>query len=518
MPEIHEIKPTVNASERTLRVAAYCRVSSDSEDQLNSFAAQVKHYTTLISGNSAWELIDIYADEAITGTRADTRPDFQRLLRDCRRGKIDKILAKSISRFSRNIKDSLTSIRELKTLGVEIFFEREHLDTSEITSEMLIGFYGTLAQEESVSISGNMRISYQNRMKRGEFITCRAPYGYRLANGCDLVIDEDEAPIVRQIFAEYLSGRAMRDIAAALAEEGVPKRHGHWVESAVRRLLQNEKYAGNALLQKRYTTNTLPFRKVENKGERDQYYIENSHPAIINPADFEQAQALMRERSSYPGPPAQQYPFSRKIICGVCGRSFKQRVCRGKTYWVCRGHNTHNDVCPAKQIPEPLLEAAFVRLWNKLRAHRYDILYPMLNQLENLKTLASKRNTKLYEIDVRIDGFAQQNHMLNLLRSQGYVDAVIFMEKSNEINAAISALRRERRRLAEGEDDDFIGATKCLIETLESGPQTMQGFDADCFESIVDKIIAVSQTEVRFRLINGLELTEAVERIGRWTA
>jgi DNA invertase Pin-like site-specific DNA recombinase len=250
MPEIHIIAPTVNAEICTMRMAAYCRVSSDSEDQLNSYANQVQHYTKLIGDNSAWQLVDIYADEALTGTRADTRPEFQRLLRDCRKGKIDKVFVKSISRFSRNMKDSLTSIRELKQLGVEVFFEKEQLDTGSFTSEMLLSFYGTLAQEESVSISGNMRISYRNRMdtllsafaqaesesisenvkwgKRNGYKNGKIPFQYGRLLGYEKGEDgrpkivEDQAATVRRIYAMFLAGYSIARIKSELEAKGVP--------------------------------------------------------------------------------------------------------------------------------------------------------------------------------------------------------------------------------------------------------------------------------------------------------
>ena len=184
-----------------LRVAAYCRVSSDSSDQMNSFAAQLNYYTTLISGKGNWTMTDIYADAGISGTSAQKRPDFQRLLSDCRRGRVDKILVKSISRFARNATDCLETIRELKAIGVGVCFEEQGIDTSEMTGELLTAMFSAIAQKESESISGNMRWSYQHRMKSGNFITCKAPFGYRLKDGM-LEIYEPEAEIVRTIFSQ----------------------------------------------------------------------------------------------------------------------------------------------------------------------------------------------------------------------------------------------------------------------------------------------------------------------------
>lgn len=222
-PQVIVIDPTIQVKSGKLRTAAYARVSSDSDDQLNSFTAQVDHYTTLIGENEDWELVDIYADEGITGLRMDKRDDFQRLLRDCRKGKIDRILTKSISRFSRNTRECLQTIRELKSMGVTIYFEKENIDTGKISNEMLLTFFSGNAQQESVAISGSMRWSYQKRMKKGEFITCKAPFGYRLVEGT-LQIHEQEAEIVLYVFHSYLNGKSKEEIADELTSRGIPTR------------------------------------------------------------------------------------------------------------------------------------------------------------------------------------------------------------------------------------------------------------------------------------------------------
>ena len=211
-PRVIKIEPTERPQNVRLRVAAYTRVSSDSEDQLNSFAAQNRYYTELISGKAEWRMVDIYADEGITGTSVAKRDDFQRMMADCRRGLIDQILVKSISRFARNTKDCLQNIRELKELGVNVRFEREGIDTVNVSSELITAIYAAFAQKESESISGNMRWSYQHRMESGEFNTCKAPWGFRL-DGRKLKVYEPEADIVQRIFHEYLSGKNPQEIA-----------------------------------------------------------------------------------------------------------------------------------------------------------------------------------------------------------------------------------------------------------------------------------------------------------------
>lgn len=257
-PRVIKIETAERPQNVRLRVAAYTRVSSDSEDQLNSFAAQNRYYTELISSKAEWRMVDIYADEGITGTSVAKRDDFQRMMADCRRGLIDQILVKSISRFARNTKDCLQNIRELKELGVNVRFEREGIDTVNVSSELITAIYAAFAQKESESISGNRQWGYQRSMEQGTFNTYHAPVGFTLTGG-NLQINQAEAPTIQRIFTEYLSGSNSREIAAALNKEKTLGRH--WRREAIDYILQNERYAGNALLQKRYTTDSFPRKR-----------------------------------------------------------------------------------------------------------------------------------------------------------------------------------------------------------------------------------------------------------------
>lgn len=271
MAQVKIIAPQTREAEH-LRVAAYCRVSSDSKDQLHSYAAQIRSYTEEIAQHDGWELVDVYADEGLTGTRMDRREDFNRMMADCRKGKIDRILVKSVSRFARNTRDCLSALRELSTMGVSVRFEKENIDTKTLTTELMVSVSGSLAQQESISISANQKMSYQRRMERGEFITCTAPYGYRIVNKKDLEIVPEEAATVRWIFDAYLKGRSSGWIAEQLTAKGIPSQSGAecWRETGVRYLLTNEKYIGDALSQKSYSCG-FPFVQKRNHGERLQY-------------------------------------------------------------------------------------------------------------------------------------------------------------------------------------------------------------------------------------------------------
>ena len=282
----------------TLRVAAYCRVSSDSSDQLHSFAAQVQHYTKFISDNERMELADIYADEGITGTKTSERDDFNRLIADCKKGKIDRVLTKSVSRFARNTADSLMYARLLKEYGVSILFEKENIDTAYMSSELLLALSGAQAQEESISISKNMRWSIENRMKAGTFIASHTAYGYKLVDG-KYFIEKKEAEIVKLIFESFLSGMGKKAIADMLNNMDIPKRIDGvpWQISTVEYILTNERYIGDAVFQKTYTTETLPFVNKANNGEKAKYYVENTNPPLISKSDFEMVQKLIKDNS-----------------------------------------------------------------------------------------------------------------------------------------------------------------------------------------------------------------------------
>jgi len=328
--------PALQPEAVVLRVAAYCRVSTDSEDQLNSFAAQQSYYNDYIRKHDNWQLAEIYADEGITGTSAAKRDDFQRMLSDCRKGRIDKVLVKSISRFARNTKECLESIRELKALGISVFFEEHNIDTRMVTSEMLTAILASCAQAESESISKNMRWSYQKRMLSGTYIPSSVPYGYRLINK-QIVVEPDEAVAVVQIFTLYLAGYSKLKIAAILNSRSILTRKGNpWDYCAIRYILRNERYAGNSLWQKTYKTEDFPPKKLRNYGERERYYAENTHPAIIEMDAFSAVKELLEERRSfYKEGIRTANPVRDRLICGHCGSRFRGKTVEGIQYWCC---------------------------------------------------------------------------------------------------------------------------------------------------------------------------------------
>ena len=511
------IEATEKPQDLKLRVAAYTRVSSDSADQLNSFAAQNRYYTALISGKENWTMVDIYAERGITGTSVEKREDFQRLMADCRRGLIDKILCKSISRFARNTKECLEAIRELKVLGIGIEFEEQHINTANLSGEMLTAIFASMAQTESKSISDNMRWSYQRRMERGEFNTCKHPFGYRLVHG-KLEIFEPEAEIVREIFRQFLCGQSCDEIAEYVTTLGIPTRDGksRWRRSAISYILRNERYMGNALLQKRYSTDTLPYEKKWNHGERPQYWAEGINSAIVAPEIFKAANELIQRRQLYaPTTNRSSEALSRRLRCGCCGSLFRRKACREKHYWACLTHDANRTSCPITQVAESEIYAAFLRLYYKLKHQGSDILPRMLTTLRTVRNQRMLWSEDIIELNKRISNITSQSQLLAMLKQQGGVDPDIFISRSNELAEQLRAVKLEKERLLNACRDDTITQTQALIDTIEAGPDFLEQFDGELFGELVDKIIVESNERLRFRLKNGLELTESIERTVR---
>ena len=512
------IIPPSEGSPDTLRVAAYCRVSTDMEEQASSYASQIRSYTELISQHEGWELVDIYADEAASGTKTDKREDFNRLLADCRKGKIDRVLVKSISRFSRNTKDCLAALRELMRLGVTVQFEKENIDTGTLTTELMVSVSGSLAQQESMSISQNIRMGYRRRMERGEFIASSPPYGYRNAGGGRLEIVPEEAEVIRWVFESYLNGQGIVTIAEEMNRRGVPKKHGEaaWIPYAVACWLRNEKYTGNTLCQKTFTTG-FPYISVKNRGEVDQFYIENSHPAIISQEIFDKVQAL-RKKKKAPASAPSKFPLTRKMICGKCGATFYRTVDRhGANNWVCSGHKDGNrngkGACPNLSVRERDVYTAFIRMYNKLRLHEGIILRPALDQMEALESAVQRENPAMLEVNRAIAQATEQNYKISKLRASGLLDADACAAKLAALDAQLTQLRAKRRRLLRNDDiSEMADALRQTVETLHQGPEQMDEFDEELFNEMVEKIAVDIDHVLRFRLRGGFDVAEPLWR------
>lgn len=492
-----------------LRVAAYCRVSSDSDDQLNSFAVQNAYYTETITSKQNWTLVDVYADEGITGTSAAIRNDFQRLMRDCRKGLIDKILTKSISRFARNTKECLEATRELKSLGIGVVFEEQHIDTSIVAGEMLTAIFAAAAQAESESISANIRWGIRKRMEQGTFLPSHQPFGYILVDKA-ICIDIPRARFVCVIFQMYLDGYSTLYIAEYLQklQPTYPELQNYvWTAKAVARILRNVKYTGNSLWQKTYRTQTLPRKEYKNRGEVEQYYAESTHPAIIMQDAFDRTGNLMDLRRTAgingEGPGV----YYGRLVCGCCGANMRGKTVRGIRYRVCRQHTEDLLACDMKPIVETEIEEAFCRMYYKLKHDGIRILEDMMDRLNRIRERQMLWSPDVIEINKRISVITNQSHRLALLNKQCAVDPDIFISKSNQLAEQLRKAKQEKDRLLDQRDDDTIQKTCELLEALECGPEFPESFDGELFCELVAKV-SVSKEQIRFQLKNGLELSE----------
>ena len=496
-----------------LRLAAYTRVSTNSEDQLNSLGAQTRYYTTMIGAHDGWKLVDIYADEGITGTSADKRDEFQRLMTDCRNGLIDRVLTKSISRFARNTQDCLEAIRELKSIGVSVYFERENLDTSTMSSEMITAVMASLAQRESESISSNLRWSYQKRMERGEFNTNKAPFGFRLSDD-GLVVEESEAEIIRLIYSRYLSGHSRKEIAEELRAINAPTRADvpKWQTSTVYCALTNERYAGDALLGKRIASDSFPHRMIYNHGERPKYYVENSNPAIIPKEDFNKVVELRERRRLTSDNSPKNHPLQKKIMCSCCGAVFKRQQPRKTEYWICYSRYKSIENCSMPSVTTAAIEEAFCRLYYKLKYQGEKILSNIISLHSELKSRRMLWKPEVIELNKKISDLTSQNQLLSELKKQGLVDSDIFISQTNTIAEQLQQAKMEKSRILDAETNDTVRQTMEMIEVLANGPDYIETFDTDLFNTLVDNIIVKDGEHIVFHMKNGLQLTEEIEK------
>jgi len=355
---IHKVQPTTPAIPQRMRVAAYARVSNDKMAMVESLAAQVSYYSAYIQRNPQWIYVGVFADEGLSGTK-DNRPEFQRLISDCYAGKIDMVITKSLSRFSRNTLDTLNILRELKQRGVDVFFERENIHSNSGDGELMLTILSSYAQEESRSASENIKWRIRKKFEQGEISGWCQLYGYKIRRG-KVMVDDYKAAIVRRIFEEYLAGDSATVIAKRLRLEGVPcEQGGQWKQFTVSEILRNEKYTGNQLLQKTFTKDHLSKRAKKNQGELPLYLVENAHPAIID-ADTNQRVMKRMEGNQKavkrPEPKMDEQLFRRKIICSHCGRHFIRKNTNGTPGYVCSTYSAEGkDFCLSKKIPETTL-------------------------------------------------------------------------------------------------------------------------------------------------------------------
>jgi len=489
-----------------LRVAAYCRVSTDSEDQLNSYKSQVQYYTELINDKSDWMLADIYADEAITGTQIKKREDFQRLINDCMNGEIDMIITKSISRFARNTLDTLKYVRMLKEKNIAVFFEEENINTLTMDGELLLVILSSVAQQEVENISANVKKGLKMKMQRGELVGFQGCLGYDYkAEDKSISVNESEAEIVRYIFNRYIEGAGCHMIGKELERLGYKTKRGNgtWAESTVMGIIKNEKYKGDIRQGKTFTLDPISKRRLDNMGEEDQYYIRDHHEPIISEEVFESAQRIIQRRAK--GRKAvegkrekysRKYAFSSLLECGFCGSNLSRRSWHSgsnyhKSIWQCITNTKKGKkFCPdAKGIAEETIENAFLESYRLLCHNNKDVMDELLKRIED--TLCTGDPAKgLTRIEKEISAFEQKRKRLVDMHLDDAIDRETYDAKHYELTASIAKLQEEGVFIQSSTDNENTIKKRItdFRRVLEQN-EVLTEFDRYVFESIVDKVI-----------------------------
>ncbi|MBR2259886.1 MAG: recombinase family protein [Blautia sp.] len=498
--------PVASAAKR--KVAGYARVSTDQEEQQTSYEAQVDYYTNYIQGREDWEFVRVYTDEGISATSTKHREGFQEMVQDALSGAIDLIVTKSVSRFARNTVDSLTTIRKLKEHGTEVYFEKENIWTFDSKGELLLTIMSSLAQEESRSISENVRWGQRKKFSDGKYsLNYKHFLGYDKGEDGRLVVNEEQAAIVRRIFGMFLAGHTPFQIAKTLTAEGIPTPAGkkQWSYTTVRRVLSNETYMGDKLLQKTYSIDFLSKDRLKNHGQVPQYYVEGDHEAIILPETFRRVQDELERRKGCHATGGSI--FSGKIYCGECGQIYGSKVWHSndpyrKVVWRCNGKYAGEKKCATPTITEDDVKRAFERM---LKALRDDEV------LENLREITVGDTAPLEREKARLE---RERDNAGLLAQQAISENARVAQDQAAYNERYNELAAEYDRLDEAvkTKEREIAAVKARQRRLEEFTRALEAADEEFTEglwgSLVEKV-TVFKDGLVFTLNSGEEMRVA---------
>ncbi len=516
MARITKIEAAPNlAAKKKIRVAAYARVSTRSDEQLLSLETQKEHYDNFINSNPEWEYAGLYYDEGISGTKVEKREGLLALLKDCEDGKIDRVITKSISRFSRNTTDCLEMVRSLARLNVYLYFEKENIDTEHMSSELMLSILSSIAESESRSISENSKWSISKRYQNGTFIISYPPYGYKNEGGKMEIVPE-EAEIVKEMFQMSISGMGTHLIAKTLNDRGIPTKKGaRWHASTVNGVLQNEKYTGDVIFQKTYTDDS--FNRHTNYGEKNMYLYKNHHEAIISHEIFDQVTAVreqrMKEKSIDPGNEKYQkrYAFSGRLICGDCGSTFKRKIHPKKSgnyiAWSCNLHLSDKDACSMLFIRDDDLKNVFIRMMRKLQAAHKQVLVPFVECLQGGNN--KNRLHQVLELEEQLEKNLEQQSVLVNLMSSGYIEPEVFHAEKNDLLREAERLDKEKGALSKSINGDLthLEEAKKLLRFVSKSTDITEYSEA-LFLEYVNTITVISREEIIFNMKCGLNLKE----------
>jgi len=488
------------------RVAAYARVSTDFEEQLSSYEAQVDYYTRHIQSNENWQFVQVYADEGISATSTKGRDGFNKMIADAMNGKIDLIITKSVSRFARNTVDTLTIVRKLKDKGVEVYFEKESIFTLDSKGELLITIMSSLAQEESRSISENVTWGVRKRFADGKV---SLPYKHFLGyikgeNGLPEIV-EKEAETVRLIYRMFLEGKTSGAIARHLIDIGIPTPTGKqsWNPATIKNILKSEKYKGSAILQKTYTTDFLTKKKKVNEGEIQQFYVENSHPAIVSPEVYDMVQYEFQKRKSAKGYMTGHSPFSGKIVCGQCGGFFGSKVWHSnskyrKVIWQCNHKFTNQEKCRTPHLYEEDIKKAFVKAFNRIIENNNEILQEYEEIMDRLTdtSILDGEDDKLQEelelVTALLRSCVDENARSALNQAEYTQKYSELKERYDGIQTAIAAVSNKRM--------EYVAKSKSImdfIQIMQKQDGLLTGFDEELWNRTVEEMIVYANQEIK---------------------
>ena len=504
------------------RVAGYARVSTDQEEQHTSYEAQVDFYTNYIKSNDEWTYVDVYADEGISATSTKRREGFNRMVKDALDGKIDLIVTKSVSRFARNTVDTLTTVRQLKEKGVEVYFEKENIYTMDSKGELLITIMSSLAQEESRSISENVTWGQRKRMQDGKVSMAYKHFlGYKKGSDGLPEIVESEAKIVRLIYTMYLQGKTHNAIARHLTNEGIPTPAGkkEWRVSTVLSILKNEKYKGDAILQKVFTVDFLTKKTKINEGEIPQYYVENSHPAVVDPEVYDLVQMEMKKRKDKGRQQSGLNCFSSKIVCGICGQFYGSKVWHSnskyrRVIWQCNHKYKSGDKCQTPHMYEAIIHKVFIDAFNQIYGDKERLIedYATIIQvLTDTTVLDREETTQRNEHDVTLELIRKcvEENARTALNQDDYQQRYSMLATQYETakNRLEEIAEEKRLRVAKRENISRFMADLKRCDGL------LTEFDEALWNEIVETIIVHSENDIVVVFRDGSEIrTDVTEK------
>lgn len=518
-----------NDENALLRVAAYCRVSTDSEDQIESYKAQVAHYSEAIAKNPRWRFVDIYADEGITGTSVRKRDNFKRMIRDCDKGKIDLILTKSVARFARNTVDSLNYVRRLKAKGIGVYFEEQNLDSLKADSEMLIGFHSVMAQAESENISANVRWGIRQRMRSGTFAFRYNILGYRKGADGQPEIVPEEAELIQTIYRMYLDGNSLDQIKKYLESNNILTAQGKrdWSLQIIHNILSNERYCGDMLLQKTFTENPISKKVKKNRGEMAKYLITNNHPAIIDKDTFKLVQMEIARRGSKrktadktiteQGKYSGKFALSELLVCGECGSPYRRitwtKKGKSRKVWRCLSRIEHGtQYCSHSiSVEETKLQNAICRALNKAIEHRQEVMDLIMS---NLSYGVTGEDDVLYlsSLEKQIKDLDDEMDRTVKLSQESNGDPKRFRDMISELCRQMTALRQELELTkAKLESNEQVSAEIERIKNVLSD-ETMRfnEYDEVTVRRLVEYIRVMADGKIIVVLKGGMSIEENI--------